>query len=127
MNEAEKENRVLDIPLSQVNENLLDKLPKKKFLTKIFQNFKVMKQYRLQVVVLLLISLVIHSLVCMLFYQIAGLLLSGKIDFWKQMSLIPLGLIATAIPISSAGIGVGHVAFENLYNLSGLRRRSQYF
>ena len=108
-------------------ENLLDKLPKKKFLTKIFQNFKVMKQYRLQVVVLLLISLVIHSLVCMLFYQISGLLLSGKIDFWKQMSLIPLGLIATAIPISPAGIGVGHVAFENLYNLSGLKEGANIF
>ena len=86
-----------------------------------------MKQYRLQVVVLLLISLVIHSLVCMLFYQIAGLLLSGKIDFWKQMSLIPLGLIATAIPISPAGIGVGHVAFENLYNLSGLKEGANIF
>ena len=86
-----------------------------------------MKQYRLQVVVLLLISLVIHSLVCMLFYQISGLLLSGKIDFWKQMSLIPLGLIATAIPISPAGIGVGHVAFENLYNLSGLKEGANIF
>ena len=64
---------------------------------------------------------------CMLFYQIADILLSEKIDFWKQMSLIPLGLITTAIPISPAGIGVGHVAFENLYNLFGLKEGANIF
>ncbi len=116
---------------TNLSDRILSKLPPlteiREFLTKVFQNLKIMRRYKLRLLVLLLISLVIHSLICLLFYQIAALLLLEKLAFWTQMSLIPLGLIATAIPISPAGIGVGHIAFENLYNLFGLKEGANIF
>jgi len=35
-------------------------------------------------------------------------------------SVYPLGMLSTLLPISYAGFGVGHFAFEQLFNLVGL-------
>ena len=109
-------------------EKIIQKMPKKVFFMEIYQNFRVLRKHKWKLLVLIFISLVIHSIVCLLFYQITTLLIIGSsLTFWKQMGLIPLGLIATAIPISPAGLGIGHVAFENLYSLFGVKGGANIF
>ena len=40
---------------------------------------------------------------------------------------MPIGLITIAIPIAPGGIGIGHVAFESLYQLAGLSGGADIF
>ena len=109
-------------------EKIIQKMPKQVFFMKVYQNFRVLRKHKWKLLGLIFISLVIHIVVCLLFYQITTFLIVGSsLTFWKQMALIPLGMIATAIPISPAGIGVGHVAFENLYSLFGVNGGANIF
>ena len=39
---------------------------------------------------------------------------------WAMSVLIPLGLLANAIPITPGGLGVGEAAFDSLFGLAGL-------
>ena len=54
------------------------------------------------------------------FYQV-------KIPLSYTFSFIPIGLIATAIPISPGGLGVGHVLFANLFMLVGIDNGASLF
>jgi hypothetical protein len=40
---------------------------------------------------------------------------------------MPIGLITTAIPLAPGGIGIGHVAFESLYQLVGVSGGADIF
>lgn len=42
-------------------------------------------------------------------------------------TFIPFGLIAIAIPISPAGLGVGHALFQNLFSLVGINNGASLF
>lgn len=42
-------------------------------------------------------------------------------------SFIPIGLIAVAIPISPAGLGVGHAMFQNLFSFVGIHNGASLF
>ena len=44
-----------------------------------------------------------------------------------QFFLMPIGLITVAIPIAPGGIGIGHAAFESLYQLAGLSGGADIF
>ena len=44
-----------------------------------------------------------------------------------QLFLMPIGLITTAIPLAPGGIGIGHVAFESLYQLVGVAGGADIF
>ncbi len=54
------------------------------------------------------------------FYQV-------KIPLSYAFSFIPIGLIATAIPISPGGLGVGHILFANLFMLVGIDNGASLF
>tara|TARA_R110000868_G_scaffold229901_5_gene483040 strand:- start:3672 stop:4661 length:990 start_codon:yes stop_codon:yes gene_type:complete len=70
-----------------------------------------------------------------------GLQFSNVVGFWiltapfygKELSImqvftfVPLGQMAVAVPISPAGIGVGHVIFETLFSFVGIPRGASLF
>ena len=70
-----------------------------------------------------------------------GLQFSNVLGFWaitapfygKELSLmqvftfVPLGQMAVAVPISPAGLGVGHVIFETLFKFVGIERGASLF
>jgi uncharacterized protein (TIRG00374 family) len=68
------------------------------------------------------ISAIVISLIAQtfsIFFMILAGSVSGMIDMkWSTYFLVaPLGFMATAIPISPAGVGVGQAAFYFLFNL----------
>jgi uncharacterized membrane protein YbhN (UPF0104 family) len=67
----------------------------------------------------LTISAIGHILVITGFWIINTPFFEHPIEFKYLFSLIPLGLVAVALPISPAGLGVGHVAFESLFSFIG--------
>ena len=99
---------------------VIGKFPKKNFLISLYQNLTLLRQHKLKLLFAVFLSILIHLALCLLIYQISTFVITeNKLDFWQQVTVIPLGLVITAIPISPAGLGVGHIAFENLYNLLG--------
>ncbi len=41
-------------------------------------------------------------------------------SFFSLFSIFPIGMLLTALPLAPGGLGVGHLAFEKLYQLIGL-------
>ncbi len=49
------------------------------------------------------------------------------VDISKFAAIFPLGVFTTALPLAPGGLGVGHVAFEKLYELIGLTHGANVF
>ena len=45
---------------------------------------------------------------------------SGELDILRYAAIMPLGILATAIPLAPGGLGVGHVAFGTLFSIIGI-------
>ena len=64
---------------------------------------------------------------CFAFYMIGRPFYPVDIPLGYILSLIPLGLITVAIPVAPAGIGLGHMAFEQLFGLIEIPGGANYF
>ena len=107
--------------------HFFEKLPAKKFTTKIYLAFKSYQNQKPILLSTLLIAILIHCLVAFLFWKIAHLLTGTEMGLGTQLFLMPIGLLATAIPLAPGGIGIGHVAFESLYQLVGVAGGADIF
>ena len=99
---------------------LFEKLPLGKYLKRVFDtiyNYRYNKGILLSV---LGISLLIHAMNIgiILFLSIVISPLGLR---WEMSFLIPLGFLATTLPVSPGGIGVGEAAFNKLFAIAGLR------
>lgn len=54
------------------------------------------------------------------FWLLASPFIGDSIHLFHFLSLVPIGLITIALPLSPAGLGVGHVAFEFLFSRHGI-------
>ena len=43
--------------------------------------------------------------------------INPEVTIWDLFSILPIGMIGAAMPITPAGLGVGHVLFENLFRM----------
>ena len=50
-----------------------------------------------------------------------------EMELATQFFLMPVGLITVAIPLAPGGIGIGHAAFESLYQLAGFSGGADIF
>ena len=64
----------------------------------------------------LLLSVVLQILNFAAFYVISSPFYTSEIPFKYIVTLIPIGFMFVAVPISPAGLGVGHVVFERLFS-----------
>ncbi len=51
----------------------------------------------------------------------------NHLSLYQYFLLVPVGLITTAIPIAPGGLGVGHVAFQALFQLAGSPHGAEIF
>jgi hypothetical protein len=61
------------------------------------------------------------------FYLISSPFYGAEIPFKYIITFIPIGFMATAVPISPAGLGVGHVIFEKLFSFVGVAGGANFF
>jgi glycosyltransferase 2 family protein len=73
------------------------------------------------------ISLFSHNLGILAFYHITSPFFNKPIAFLDLYSVIPVGMIITAIPISPGGMGVGHAAFEKILGYFQLTNGANLF
>ena len=75
----------------------------------------------------LAISLVNHASVIIGFWALILPFLPPTLNFMRVFSIIPVGLIGSALPISPAGLGVGHILFENLFKLLNVEKGASLY
>jgi len=66
------------------------------------------------------LAITLHVTGTVLFAALASTITVQDVSFASVASVYPLGMLTMVLPISTAGIGVGHVAFEQLFALVGL-------
>ena len=79
---------------------------------------------------------ILQALVFALFHQLIYMLLfilvtssftSSPIQIGLLATILPLGIVTTALPLAPGGLGVGHVAFEKLFAMIGLSDGANVF
>lgn len=74
-----------------------------------------------------LISVLMQFLGILSFWIISSPFYPGSLPLQYAFTFIPVGLIATAIPISPGGLGVGHVLFANLFSFVNISNGASLF
>ena len=98
---------------------LFQRLPATKISLKVYSAFKSYQHQKTTLLLTLLLAVGIHTIIALLFFQVAQLMGIEEMDLATQFFLMPIGLITVAIPLAPGGIGIGHAAFESLYLLVG--------
>lgn len=75
----------------------------------------------------LLLSLVIHFFVVTVAFLLANTLSPEPLPFVALSVIVPIGMLATAIPVLPAGVGTGHAAFYGLFHLVGSAQGAEVF
>jgi uncharacterized protein (TIRG00374 family) len=107
--------------------HLFQRLPAKKISLKVYSAFKSYQHQKSTLLVTLLLAIGIHTLIALLFFQVANLMGLKEMELATQFFLMPIGLITVAIPVAPGGIGIGHAAFESLYQLAGFSGGADIF
>lgn len=94
-------------------------------LAKVLDGFQRFGRDRKVILISVLVSLLSQLFSMVFFYYVAVVM--GEVDVtWKAILFaVPMGFLATALPIAPAGVGVGQVAFLYLFN-TYLGRSSQF-
>ncbi|MDO9181622.1 MAG: lysylphosphatidylglycerol synthase transmembrane domain-containing protein [Bacteriovorax sp.] len=96
---------------------LVKKLPLVgKKIAKLFDQLFSLRENRKDILSCFVLSIFIQFLAILAFWTISSPFYSGHLPLQYAFTFIPVGLIATAIPISPGGLGVGHVLFSNLFS-----------
>ena len=74
-----------------------------------------------------IISLISHNFGILAFYLVTSPFYETNVSFIDIYSVIPVGMIITAIPVSPGGMGVGHAAFEKLLSYFNLTNGANLF
>ena len=106
---------------------LFQRLPAKKISLKVYSAFKSYQHQKTTLLLTLLLAIGIHTLIALLFFQVANLMGIEEMELATQFFLMPIGLITVAIPLAPGGIGIGHAAFESLYQLAGFSGGADIF
>lgn len=72
-------------------------------------------------------SILIHILLVLLAFLISSAVSSIPIPLMALAVIVPIGMLATAIPVLPAGVGTGHAAFFALFKLVGSDQGAEIF
>lgn len=102
---------------TQLLKRIINKLPLSEKFMKIYESLHLYGNSLPRIAQVIAISLVAQSLAIGFLYMVG--IVSGFSDIQAKTYFLvaPLGFMATAIPISPAGVGVGQAAFYFLFNI----------
>ena len=96
-------------------DNLKDLIKIKK-VTDLLEGFKSLKLKKTLIVKLILMSAFTQILAIISFHLINLDFYESSVRLQDLLTIIPIGQLAIAIPISPAGLGVGHLAYQKLFS-----------
>lgn len=117
--------------LPQWPQKLLDylarQLPDVSLIRRLGQLWSDMSLVRPYIGKAIILSLFIQFLGAVTFYLLVSPQFQTQLSLPMALSFIPLGFMAIAVPISPAGLGVGHAAFEGLFQMAGEPNGANFF
>lgn len=99
----------------RMTHGVLKRLPGGRLFERAYDALHAFREGKRQFVMGIALSVLVQSLNIICFYVVARALHYDGVTLSSFFFIIPLGLIATAIPISPAGIGVGQAVFLALF------------
>jgi glycosyltransferase 2 family protein len=66
------------------------------------------------------LSMLYHATSMAFFMVLTGAIVDAHLPYSAIATVVPLGLLSLLLPISPAGLGVGHLAFQRLFEAIGL-------
>ncbi len=102
-----------------LTEKFLNKVPGGRMIRRIYDAVHDFRHGKKQFIWGIILSIFVQSLNIFGFYVISVALHFNNISIGAFFFLIPLGLIATAIPVSPGGVGVGQAVFLALFGWYG--------
>lgn len=96
---------------------LFAKLPMADKINKLYESFHYYGNQGQRVFIAIILSLASQFFAVLFLYFTAHATGFGDIPFYTFLLVAPIGFMATAIPISPAGVGVGQAAFFYLFSL----------
>ncbi|WP_413295026.1 lysylphosphatidylglycerol synthase transmembrane domain-containing protein [Bdellovibrio sp. HCB185ZH] len=102
---------------TQILKRVINKLPLSEKFMKIYESLHLYGNSIPRIAQVIVISLIAQSTAILFLYMVG--MVSGYTDIPAKTYFLvaPLGFMATAIPISPAGVGVGQAAFYFLFNI----------
>jgi uncharacterized protein (TIRG00374 family) len=91
-----------------------------KLLNQLVASLRIVSQGPRHMVVALLVSTLFHFGAIGLFTALTNEILHTGTTYSAVATVFPLGLLSLMLPISPAGLGVGHVAFQKLFEAIGI-------
>lgn len=73
------------------------------------------------------LSMAMHAMAMLLFTTLTNAITNQNVALSAVATIYPLGIITMVLPVSPAGLGVGHVAFDRLFALVGLEHGATVF
>ena len=114
-------------PVMKLLRKIESKIPKAGSFVRIYESLRHYHNHRAVVAKALLVSLLIHSLVGVCFYNFGMALGETQLQLQAVYVVMSLGLLITTIPVAPAGVGTGHAAFLYLFHLIGSERGADIF
>lgn len=98
-----------------------------KRLSSILEQVFSLREKRKDLALSFLLSVFAQFLGILAFWIISSPFYPGSLPLQYAFTFIPVGLIATAVPISPGGLGVGHVLFANLFSFVNINNGASLF
>lgn len=121
---------LLGIGLFFLPHALIDSIKKIIKIKKISDTLELFKSFRINkttLTKLIILSSLTHILGIIVFHIINLNFYETSIKIQDLMTIIPIGQIAVAIPISPAGLGVGHLAYQKLFSFINIKNGATLF
>lgn len=96
-------------------------------LSEVTQTFWKFGENKKVIISSICISVVVHTLSIVSFWALLHPFFIVQLGIDKLFSIVPIGFITVAIPISPSGAGVGHLAFEQLFKILNQSNGASFF
>lgn len=99
---------------------LFAKIDQIRILKKIYDALRSYKDNPVFLVQAFGIAIVHQMLLVGLYFTVSRVLIDAQLPLGILMTILPIGVVTTAVPLTPGGLGVGHVAFDKLFQVAGL-------
>ena len=94
-------------------------IPGFSLLLNIYNSIRNYRNHKSELIMAFFTSLLLQSGALITFYTVSKYTLNPALPISTIATIFPIGFFTVALPIAPGGLGVGHVAFEELIKLSG--------
>ncbi|MEE9421523.1 MAG: lysylphosphatidylglycerol synthase transmembrane domain-containing protein [Gammaproteobacteria bacterium] len=99
---------------------VFEKLPLGGILKRVLSTIHFYRHHKITIIKAILLSFIVQFLMIGVSLFVSEAINPSAFDA-RMIVLIPLGYLATSLPVTPGGIGVGEAALESLFNLFGLQ------